>query len=266
MASEKLPYWRVFPGDYAKDLNLRTCSRPARSVWFEMMNLMHDSEERGVLVLCGKPLTDEEIAVAVGGNLSETLNCIHELLDKGVFSRRKNGAIYSRRMVREEERRKVNQRNGSLGGNPKLVNQSDKPPVKRTPNQNPEIENEDPRVEEVSKGNGSGGVGDFNPSQLPKQSKDAKALLERLRKAVDPVLVWAEDAAKFPSTQSKLLARVKKWGEPAYTVALKKAFTDTGDRSIAMLLKAADKQFDGKQTENFSEERYAGIGKGDGSF
>jgi hypothetical protein len=83
------------------------------------MNIMHTSEERGVLILGGKPLSDEAVAALVGGEMRETLACLSELLEMRVFSRRKDGAIYSRRMVREEEkRRKCSDAGKKGGGNP----------------------------------------------------------------------------------------------------------------------------------------------------
>lgn len=69
---------------------------------------MHECRNRGVFETGDRPWTDQQIAVAIGGDISENLRCIQELLDAGVISRNKSGAIYSRRIVREEQKRKNN--------------------------------------------------------------------------------------------------------------------------------------------------------------
>lgn len=83
--------------------------------------LMFECDERGVLATAGVPWSDEEIARAIGGDLSQTLSCVRELVDKSVISRNSSGAIYSRRMVRDEQKRRLCTEAGKLGGNPELV-------------------------------------------------------------------------------------------------------------------------------------------------
>lgn len=53
----------------------------------------------------GEPWSDDDIATAIGGDRVENLGCIAELLAKEVAFRNERGAIYSRRMVREEQER-----------------------------------------------------------------------------------------------------------------------------------------------------------------
>ena len=73
--------------------------------------LMFYSEERGVLISGGKPWTDEEVAAAVRGEYMTNLRDIAELLDKGVAYRDSRGAIFCKRMVRDEaERQKTKKR------------------------------------------------------------------------------------------------------------------------------------------------------------
>src|SRR5579884_1019511 len=103
--ANKLPAFQFYPGDWLKDPNLRRCSKAAKGVWIDMMCLMFECEDRGILASGGVPWTKEEISAAIGGDHAENLACIEELLRKGVVSLTKLGAISNRRMVRDEEMR-----------------------------------------------------------------------------------------------------------------------------------------------------------------
>lgn len=103
----KLPAFQFYPGDWMKDPNLRRCSRAARGMWADMLCLMFECADRGVLATGGTPWSDEEIAAAATGDLSEGLACISELLRKGVAHRNSSGAIFSKRMVRDEQKRRA---------------------------------------------------------------------------------------------------------------------------------------------------------------
>lgn len=104
----KLPGFMFYPGDWLKDADLRRCSHAAKGVWTDMLCLMFECEERGVLATAGRAWSDDEIAQAVGGDKLITLSCIIELVEKRVASRNHSNAVYSRRMVREEKERKAN--------------------------------------------------------------------------------------------------------------------------------------------------------------
>lgn len=103
----KLPAFLFYTGDWMKDPNLRRCSRAARGMWADMLCLMFECEDRGMLLTGGVPWSDEDIAAASGGDISEGLQCIAELLRKGVAHRNQSGAIFSRRMVRDEQKRRA---------------------------------------------------------------------------------------------------------------------------------------------------------------
>jgi len=116
----KQPALLFYVKDWLSDEDLRRCSKAAKGVWVDMLCLMAGCEERGVLATGGIPWTDDEIAVAVGGAITENLLALNELLTKGVAHRRKSGAVFSPRLVRDEQIRKERIKAGQMGGNPRL--------------------------------------------------------------------------------------------------------------------------------------------------
>lgn len=137
----KLPSFSFYPGDWQKDQNLRRCSHAAKGVWIDMLCLMFECEERGVLASGGEPWSDEDVANAVGGAPDMTLSCIEELLAKGVVRRRQDGALFSARLVRDEQIRLERAKAGSSGGSKTQAKRKAK--LKQTTKQIPEDEEED---------------------------------------------------------------------------------------------------------------------------
>jgi hypothetical protein len=84
----------------------------------DLLCLMFESEERGVLSSSQRAWSDEEITLAVGGDYAVVLACVQELTLKGVANRQSNGALYSKRLVRDEHKRKLCIEAGKRGGNP----------------------------------------------------------------------------------------------------------------------------------------------------
>lgn len=95
-----------YPGDWIKDPSLRRCSKAAKGVWIDMLCLMFECPVRGVLA-GDSAWSDREIAEAIGGDTGTNLECIAELLGKAVARRNSAGAIFSPRMVRDEETRQA---------------------------------------------------------------------------------------------------------------------------------------------------------------
>jgi hypothetical protein len=83
---------------------------------------MHQSAEYGFLKVNGKVIHVANLARMVGSTLPEVEGWLKELNDAGVFSCGSDGAIFSKRMLRDEEVRKSRADGGKLGGNPKLLN------------------------------------------------------------------------------------------------------------------------------------------------
>ena len=129
----KQPWLKFFPTDWRADPALRMCSLAARGLWIEMLCLMHEARPHGSLLVSGRPVTAAQLANLVGAGVGEVEGFLAELEEAGVFSRDADGALYSRRMRRDEERAAVNRVNGRAGGNPSLkagVNLPVNPPVK----------------------------------------------------------------------------------------------------------------------------------------
>lgn len=122
-------YWP----DWLSDRGLRRSSYAARGLWMDMLCLASQGEPIGKLCINGDPLTAEDIARMTGGSSSEVETLIAELERNGVFSRDRNGVIYSRRMIEDAKKAATARKNGKQGGNPTLGKQkqnstSDKPP------------------------------------------------------------------------------------------------------------------------------------------
>ncbi|MFP5276955.1 MAG: helix-turn-helix domain-containing protein [Acidobacteriota bacterium] len=89
-----------------KDPDLRSCSVAARGLWMDMLCLMFECDRRGYLqAKNGKPFTHEQLARMTGCSSEEVSRLLQELETSGVFSRTRDGVIFSRRQVRDEEQR-----------------------------------------------------------------------------------------------------------------------------------------------------------------
>jgi hypothetical protein len=120
----KLPAFQFYPGDWRKDVGVQSLDYFDRGVWHEMLCLMHESERRGVLVLNGKAMPDEGLARLLGLDKQKLTTTLTTLLTSGVASREpETGAVFCRRMVRDERLREVRAEAGKMGGNPVLLNQ-----------------------------------------------------------------------------------------------------------------------------------------------
>ena len=118
-----LPWMKFWTADLCANPALRICSLAARGLWIEILAIMHQAEPRGHLLLNGRPVTIEQLAVLTGSSVDECSRLLEELEIAGVFDRRKNGVIVSRRMEKDENLSRKNSANGQKGGNPNLCNQ-----------------------------------------------------------------------------------------------------------------------------------------------
>lgn len=93
----------------------------------------------GYVTVAGRGLDETALARLTGCSGSEASDLLGELDRNGVFSRDRNGRIYSRRMVTDAKKAAIARKNGRFGGNPTLtkdkgktpsVNPQDKTPLK----------------------------------------------------------------------------------------------------------------------------------------
>jgi hypothetical protein len=120
----KLPAIQWYPGDWKKDSGVQSLDYYDRGVWWELLQIMHCSDRRGVLVWStGMVMDDDAIAQLLGIDLEKWKQVRSRLLSRGVASvEQKTGALFNRRMLRDEELRKDAARRGALGGKQKAIN------------------------------------------------------------------------------------------------------------------------------------------------
>lgn len=99
---------------------LRMCSLAARGLWIDMISYMHEGTPYGHMTIKGIAPTLDEIASLVGRPVNEVRKAMAELETKQIFSRGETGTIYSRRMVRDNEKAIADSERGKRGGNPAL--------------------------------------------------------------------------------------------------------------------------------------------------
>lgn len=119
------PWLKFYPQDWRADERLRNCTLTARGLWIEMIALMHRSDRYGYLLVNGKAPTDRQLAVQAGATAEEVGSALAELEAEAVFSRDRNGTIYSRRMIRDQKKANHARKIGKKGGNPKLSKQTE---------------------------------------------------------------------------------------------------------------------------------------------
>jgi hypothetical protein len=127
----KRPAFQFYPADWRKDPALSGCSLAAQGLWINLLCVAHEADEYGHLAVNGAAMTDLQIARAVGESPALVKRLLGELETAGVFSRDDKGAIFCRRMERDEVLRNVRADCGRLGGNPRLLKQQ----VNQTNNQ-----------------------------------------------------------------------------------------------------------------------------------
>lgn len=93
----KRPSFQFYPGDWSSNPNLRRCTFAERGIWVEVMCLMHDQDEYGILRW---PL--KEIAGAVGCKVSDLQALMRKGVMKGDDKRLDDPFIYVPRSGRKD--------------------------------------------------------------------------------------------------------------------------------------------------------------------
>lgn len=111
----KRPAFQFYPADWRKDVELQSCSMAAQGLWINVMCLAHECEPYGHLTVNGKAMTAAQIGRHVGTNQRETQALIDELMEAGVARRTDEGALFSKRMVADEDLRNRRAAGGKEG-------------------------------------------------------------------------------------------------------------------------------------------------------
>jgi hypothetical protein len=169
-SKDQLPAMPFYFGDWRKSPEIRALDLDVRMIWFEMLGLMWESTERGYLTLNGKAVITPVIAKMLGIDITTLEKALQQMEEFNVFSRRSDGAIFSRKMVRDEEKRKAKSRAGLQGMrrryNKEEFEKNENNPVVITNDithdithdiTKPEIENEYENIIKYNKKRGCGG-------------------------------------------------------------------------------------------------------------
>lgn len=116
----KRPSFQFYPSDWLRDTALRTCSIGARGLWIDMICFMHEGNPYGHLKVGNKVIQNANLASMVGASVLDVEGWLEELRLAGVYDTDEDGAIISRRMIRDENLRNIRAASGKLGGNPAL--------------------------------------------------------------------------------------------------------------------------------------------------
>tara|TARA_R110000787_G_scaffold122791_1_gene233686 strand:- start:121 stop:882 length:762 start_codon:yes stop_codon:yes gene_type:complete len=115
------PWMKFYPSDWMSEPKLKLVSRAARSLWIDMICLMHQSGT-GRLEVSGRPMTEKELSAILGDNPRTVKKLVAELHYAGVSTVVDGSFIASSRVIREFKKVERDRSNGRMGGNPALKN------------------------------------------------------------------------------------------------------------------------------------------------
>lgn len=121
MVTTSKPWLKFFTADWRSEITLRCVSRSARSLWIDLLCLIHEGGD-GRLHFNGQNPTDRELAAVLGDNPRTIRKLLSELETAEVFSRNQEDFIVSRRVIRDLQKAERDTENGRTGGNPSLKN------------------------------------------------------------------------------------------------------------------------------------------------
>lgn len=115
------PWLKFYPGDWQSEVTLKRVSRAARSLWLDILCLIHQGGD-GRLQFNGDNPTERDLSAVLGDDPRTIRKLLAELENAGVFSRDEQNFITSRRILRDNFKAEQDKNNGKLGGNPSLIN------------------------------------------------------------------------------------------------------------------------------------------------
>lgn len=142
MAAKRDPWIKFYFADWRAEPRLKLCCRAARSLWFDLLGIMHEATPYGFLLVEGISPTPSQIANLTGDAERDVRKWLGELRAAGVASFTgdavpddvdrlmeqglADGVMFSRRMVRDSARKARDRENGRCGGNPNIDMRSTK--------------------------------------------------------------------------------------------------------------------------------------------
>jgi hypothetical protein len=198
------PWSKFYWADWRSEPKLRMCCLGARGLWMELLSLMHESDEYGHLLVNGKTPTEQQLAIMCGASVSEVRKLKVELEVAGVPGIREDGVWFSRRMLKDREKRNRDKVNGSKGGNPKIV-AKDKEGV------NPPVKSEDDQevnVWDKARGTRDPEARDQKPEEKLDSAVPSSRATEVIRAFDDAraEVFGEEERRPFPSADDKVFA------------------------------------------------------------
>jgi hypothetical protein len=195
---------KFFWADWLSDPALRLCSYAARGLWMDMLALAASHDPIGYVAVAGRALDACSIARMTGGAENEVSGLLSELEQSRVFSRDRQGRIYSRRMITDFKKAKIAAKNGKLGGNPSLGKQTGNS-ASDNPSDNGGLKPHKPRasIPEERELTLSPSSGDFETwwDRYPKKTGKlaaARAYQKARKRAEAPVLLLALSKTAWP--------------------------------------------------------------------
>lgn len=89
---------------WLSDAGVRRCSLAARGLWMDMLCVAAQHVPIGYVATNGKGLSEEDLARIAGTDPTSVATLVGELERNGVFSRNREGLIYSRKMVADAKK------------------------------------------------------------------------------------------------------------------------------------------------------------------
>lgn len=199
MSKNKYPAMPFDTRDWLCCPELKVLAPDVRGLWMDMLCYMWESPECGVLLKPnGDPISKDEASKLLGLDASESHTWIDKLIDNHLCSVRADGALYSRKMVRNHEislKRTKAGRRGGITTRSRISAKAEPVEVKPAPMTNiPEPKN--PPVQDSPEEN-------ILPPPEPTPEEKAKAANARKYKYADNVTLTREEYIKLVEQYSE---------------------------------------------------------------
>ena len=141
-SSSRAPAFQFYVKDWLNDMGVMFLSFEAKGVWIDLLCYMFLSQRIGFLTRGSILLKKKDIQQLLRLSKYKFEIIWQELRDTEVLKGDESKGYYCKRMVEDEKLRCIRRDSGSLGGNPKLVNNLDNQTFKQkaTPSSSPSKE------------------------------------------------------------------------------------------------------------------------------